>query len=257
MAKKKRLSRDQQRKAKLSERARKAHLPPSQSELAYTGNRYKRDELIPVFFHTETAIYEVFVMTDREITDHTVRSALEKLVLQLRAGPLPDRETDEVSYARGQEGDLLIQSIRRRWDELFQDEPHPGTENLIGVLRTMLGSVNIWSTPSPSSRGYLHYIEGFLSKAGVKVRKVSARTMQEELEPEDPFLELGHAWCEGNRGARAEFLAQAEALIASGQWQRVVNVAQRLIGEVGDRDPMSELSALSITAQQIGRRSPG
>jgi hypothetical protein len=254
MAKKKRLSRDQKRKAKLSERARKGPASSSQSALAYSGNKYKTDELIPVIMHTETAIHEMDVMTDRTITDHTVRAALEKLVLQMRGGSLPAlEESDELTWRRGHEADLIVEHIRRSWDALFRSALYPGDDNLVGVLRTILDSINTWSTPAPTSRGYLNYIEGFLRKLGVNVRKGSARTMEELPEPEDSFLELGHAWCKGDLRARAEFLAQAEVLIASGKWQRVVDVAQRLMGELVTREPVSELGALSLMAQKAGR----
>ena len=99
MAKDKR-SRDQKRKAKLTERARKGP-PAAQSSLAYSGNKYKTNDLIPVIMRTETAVYEAYVLTDREITDHIVRAALEKLVLQMRAGPLPPLvEGDTVTRSR-------------------------------------------------------------------------------------------------------------------------------------------------------------
>jgi hypothetical protein len=253
MGKKKRLSRDQKRKARLAERARKSP-PAAQSSLAYSGNRFKTPELIPIVLRTETGIYEAFLMSDRRATDHTVRAALEKLIHQLRAGPLPPFEGgDTVTSVPGQEEDLIVWNIRRNWDDLFRSFPHPGTETLIGILRTLLGSIETWSTPSPSSRGYLNFLQGFLRKGGIHVSKVSPETMEEEEEPEDPFLEVGRAWCEGDLQARAEFLSQAEALLANGQWQRVSEVAQQLIGEVGNRDPMRELSVLSVRAQAEGR----
>jgi hypothetical protein len=253
MPKKKRLSRDQKRKAKLTERARKAPPSLSHSSLAYSGNKFKTPALIPVIMRTETAIYEVYVMTDREITDHTVRAALEKLVVQMRAGPLPDfTGGDEVTRRAGQEEDLIIWNIRRNWHDLFQSSPNPGTETLIGVLRTILDSVDTWSTPAPTSRGYLNYIEGFMAKVGVRVREASPETWEELPEPADPFLELGRAWCDGDLEACAEFLAQADALLASGQGQRVVDVTQRLMGGLGGRAPSPELATLSLRAQQGG-----
>src|SRR5205823_8540539 len=86
---KKRLSKDQKRKAKLAKRASRA---PQPLALAYTGNKYKTDELVPVFHSTEVGIYETFVMTNRQLTDRTVASALQKLVEQMRQGSLPPFE---------------------------------------------------------------------------------------------------------------------------------------------------------------------
>jgi len=66
---KKRLSRDQKRKAKLAQRARKDRAHES---LAYTGNRYKGEDLVPLMHRTETAIYECFVLTGRALIDRRV-----------------------------------------------------------------------------------------------------------------------------------------------------------------------------------------
>jgi hypothetical protein len=255
MAKKKRLSRDQRRKAKLTERARKS---PAASSLAYTGDKYKTDELTPVFLRTETGIYETYVMTDRQLTDATVQAALVKLIHQLRAGGLPPLEEQPSINA---EEDLVIWNIRRNWHDLFASFPHPGTDNLIGVLRTLLSSIDTWSTPSPTSRGYLNFVEGFLRKAGVKVQKVKESDLDHledlEDEPEDELVEIGReGYRAGDQRARVEFLRLADELIASGQWERVANAAQQLIGEINSVSPaMAELSALSLRAQ--GYRPPG
>jgi hypothetical protein len=246
---KKRLSHDQKRKAKLAKRARKGPAPVS---LAYEGNKYKTEELVPVMHATETGIYQAYVMTKRAVTDHTVRAALEKLVLQMRAGELPPYEHScEAHYAPGEEEDLVIWAIRHNWHHLFEELPHPGTANLIGVLRTLLGSVEVWSTPGPSSRGYLHYVEGFLKKTGVEVHA------EDEDEDEDELLELGRDWCEDDDDeARADFLEMAEELIAGGEGEYVANTAQQLLGEYGTGPHVRELSLLSIRAQNAPRQLP-
>jgi hypothetical protein len=166
MAKHKRLSHDQKRKAKLAREARRSR---PQSDLAYHGNKYKTEELVTVFMRTELGIYESWVMTDRELTDRDVEAALEKLVLQMRRGPLPAFADGTAAPVGAEATDLIIWNIRRNWHDLFQEEPRPSVDKLTGVLRTILGSVETWSSPSPTARGYLHYIEGFLKKAGVNV----------------------------------------------------------------------------------------
>lgn len=169
MVKKNRLSRDQKRKAKLAKEAKRSR---EETALAYAGSKYKRDDLVPTYLSTETAIYEVYVMTDRRLTDRSVRSALEKLILQLRNGPLPPLyESQPLELAPGQEEEVIVQNIRRHWKEL---EPRPRTGDLIGVLRTTLNSIRVWSSPGAESRGYLHYIEGFLKRGGVSVEKLSS-----------------------------------------------------------------------------------
>ena len=170
-------SRERKRnKKRKAERARRSRKPVS---LAYRGNKYKTDELAPVIFQTEVGIYQTFVMTDRKITDHTVRSALEKLILQVRLGSLPPLEdTTNVDYVEGGEQDLLIWSIRCNWQHFFQTEPHPGRDKLIGVLRTILGSIEVWGSISPVSRGYLHFVEEFVSDLGVSIEVASPEDFQ-------------------------------------------------------------------------------
>jgi hypothetical protein len=247
MAKNKRLSHDQKRKAKLAKQARKA--AQDVSPLAYEGKKYKRDELVPVFLQTETGIYEAYVMTRRQLTDRQVRSALEKLILQLRQGPLPPLgDTDRGEVVEGQEDDLIIWRIRSNWQTLDFD---PGLDNLIGVLRTTLNSIHIWSSPSAASRGYLHYIEGFLRKGGISVQEVSAEG-EPVPEPEEPeLLRIGRAWCEtDDREAADAFRRLALEMIERGEAETVVEVCQRLAGGLQPGRLINEVLAMSLTAQK-------
>ena len=68
---------------RLAEKKRKASLAES---LAYLGSKYKTDELMPTWMHTEVGIYEAYVMTDRKLLDETVFSSIETLIGQMRAG---------------------------------------------------------------------------------------------------------------------------------------------------------------------------
>ena len=70
MSKKKRLSHDQKRKAKLAKEARKN---PQRSPLAYTGNKYKTDELVPIVYETELAIHEADAITGRRLPRNSHR----------------------------------------------------------------------------------------------------------------------------------------------------------------------------------------
>jgi hypothetical protein len=254
----KRLSHDQKRKAKLAKRARKAPPLAGPSPLAYKGNTYKSPEYVPVVHATETGIYQAYVMSERQLTDRAVRLALEKMVTQMRAGQLPPFEdTGEVKHVPGEEVDLVIWAIRHNWHHQFEHEPHPGTDVLIGVLRTLLSSVDTWGTPSPTSRGYLNFVEGFLRKTGVTVEKLDPHTMEPEEEEEDDLLDLGRDWCEtGDAQDRADFLRTAEEMIAAGQGNHVAEVAQRLIGEGLNSPCTHELSVLAVRAQQASPPLP-
>src|SRR5262249_61177625 len=131
---KSRLSRDQKRKAKLAKEAKRSQ---PHSSLVYEGNKYKTDELVPVFLHTEIGIYESYVMTDRKLTDRDVEAALEKLILSMRHGTLPPMsERGPTEEGDADETDLIIWNIRRNWQELFKEGPRVSAERLIGGLRT-------------------------------------------------------------------------------------------------------------------------
>ena len=77
---------DKKRKKRMEEKKRKAH---QSNSLAYMGNKYKSDELIPTHMHTEIGIYETYVMTDRKLLDQTVASGIEALISKMRTGSLP------------------------------------------------------------------------------------------------------------------------------------------------------------------------
>ncbi|HYT90965.1 MAG TPA: hypothetical protein VEL76_19800 [Gemmataceae bacterium] len=252
MAKKK-LSHDQKRKQKLARRASRQR--EEQSSLAYTGNKFKTDALTPVFFTTESAIYEVSEMTEGQLTDRHVRAALEKLVLEMREGPLPPFENrDKPALDESQYADVVVWNIRRRWEEAFGAESHPGRENLIGVLRTLLNSINTWGTPSPHSRGYLKFLQGFLQRAGGAAGVPSTDEHGVESRGgslEEELLEVGRDWCAGDEEAGEEFRELAEELIDAGRAEKVAEIAQQLIGEsVEGGGPIKDLSLIAISAQK-------
>src|SRR5262249_41967785 len=152
--------------------------------------------------------------------------ALEQMVLGLRDDTLPPFELREaVDDTPDQEVDLITYMIRRNWDELFVRFPDPGKDDRIGVLRTLLSSINTFTTSSSTSRGYLSYIAGFLRQAGL---------VEEEDDdgPVDPLTEAGEAWVlDGDPSARSEFMRLAQQMITAGQGMRVAEIAQELMGQ--------------------------
>jgi hypothetical protein len=245
---KKRLSHDQKRKAKLAQRARK-HPAPAHS-LAYTGNRFKTPELTPLFAMTETAIVQADTIAVQTLTDRQVRTALETLVEAIRDGKLELIDSQaELSFRQGQEVELITTMMRSSWADGTGASLPAGPETMIGVLRTILGSIETWTTPAPTSRGYISYVTAFLRKMGVRVTTQTGGTASEP--PEDPFLEVGEAWVlDRDAIARREFLRQAKEMIGSGQGERVAEVAQMLIAQIGDGPVTQELMFVSVAAQR-------
>jgi hypothetical protein len=240
------------KKKKLAEKKRKAYLAES---LAYMGSKYQTEELMPTWMHTEVGIYETYVMTDRKLLDETVFSSIEALIRQLRAGTLPPfPDTDEIHYEVGREEDLLIENIRRSWANRFTTESKPSKDKLIGVLRSILGSIKKVKSPGPRSQSYLQHITGFLTKKlGVSVKALSADQKPLPEPEEDVLVRLGRQWnVDGNREARAEFLELATDLMKSGQANRVIDACDLLVGEISDpsSEVASELTELNGTARR-------
>jgi hypothetical protein len=258
VGKKKRLSRDQKRKAKLAKKAAKS---PKVNSLAYEGHKYQTEELIPLVKETELGIHQAYVMTNRRITDRMVQAALEKLILEMRKGPLPPPpETEVIQDVPGEEVELIIGNIRRNWHNLSKTGFTTSKDNRIGVLRTLLNSVDTWGSPGKESRGYLSFVEGFLSSAGatsgVFVPEEELLDDDGEEEEEDELLALGRDWhYDQDLDAAADFKEMAEDCIKEGDYEYVVNVCQQLIGEtMGDMSMMATLSSLSIRAQEAMKK---
>jgi hypothetical protein len=254
---KKKLSHDQKRKAKLAKKMAKV---PHTISLAYEGNKYKTDELVPLFHQTEIGILEAFNVTDKRITDRTVRKALEKLVTQMRNGalpPLPDSDIIEKQADDNADQELLANFIRRKWQNLAGTGFVASSGSKIGVLRTILSSIETWSTGGKESRGYLAYIEGFLKRVGsLDIEEFEADEIEEDYEEESALLALGRDWYyDEDQDAAADFKQLAEQSIKDGETDYVVEVCQQLIGEcMDDKEIVATCSTLSIRAQEAMNR---
>jgi hypothetical protein len=151
--------------------------------LAYSGMKYKTDELVPFIFATERAIHEAFVITRRDFTDHDVRKALEIMIGRIRQNRLLPGERTGSEAERGQNAgnaaEFIVCNILFHWRTFFQTQSHLCRDKIVGVLRTILGSIDVWGNVSPKSRGYLEYIEDFLGQLGTEVRQVSKEELIE------------------------------------------------------------------------------
>lgn len=207
----------------------------------------------------ETGILETYVMSHRELTDQQVKAALTQLIGDLRRhGYQPAEHQEMVTVEPETYVDLVIWSIRRNWDDLFHEQSRHSNTELVGILRTILGSVETWATPSPDSRGYLNYIEGFLAQGGIRPQLIP---MDEgwEKEPESPsdeelLLDLGQAWLETDSSwARDRFFKKGQAMLDGGQANAIINVCQRLIGHRTEEAFVEELRPLLQPAyRQLG-----
>ncbi|MBI3468919.1 MAG: hypothetical protein HY000_38430 [Planctomycetes bacterium] len=272
MGRKSRLSKDQLRKVKQRrELARRG----KRESLAYRGNKYRRDEYVPWIFAAETQVNELSRLTGRRLTDANVASSLEAMILGLRRGTISLSEGDSSEDAREpslpHSSDGLSDAILRRWRRLAENEPRPSRDDLVGILRTILGSMEVWRTAGGESRGYLNYLEGFLRKLGVEYIAIDPDMIEicdleeDEIDDEDnpqdedtgtaevdDLLHVGRVWYrEGESWAAERFRFLADGWISVGNARHVVETCHRLISEA---DPSAfnrdALAAFSIIAQQ-------
>ncbi len=169
-----RRSRDQKRKAKLTERKRGQG--PAEP-LAYDGKKYQADRWVPHVYQTELAIYEVLKLSQGHLTNDRVKTAFVQLIEQLRGGqpgPLAEGEP-EVDFAAGKEVEFLIWNIRRHWRVLVEARGPVATGDLVGILRTLLNSIEAHGWNTGPARGYVSFLVGFMERGEIPKLRVSPR----------------------------------------------------------------------------------
>ncbi len=176
MSSKSRLSRDQRRRAKLTDRAQRV---PEIEQLAYRGRKYQVDRWVPQVFQTELGIYESYVASGRLLTNKHVERALIELIHRLRDGlPAPLQEgEEEFAYADGIEEEFVIWNIRRNWRILFEEHGSVATHDLVGIMRTLLHSIIAHAWNTGPEHGYLEFLEGFMRSGGVTVQRMELSRM--------------------------------------------------------------------------------
>lgn len=196
---------------------------------------------------TERGIHAADVASDEELLDRHVKEAIDQLILDLRDERIT--ATDPVlasRYAPGREKEFIGEQIRDSWQELFVEFPDPGTEVLVGILRTLLNSIKTFGTSSPDSRGYLGFLGGFLQRG-----EGGSDFGDEDDELIDPLADAGEAWVfDGDEHSRAEFYRLAQTQITAGHREHVVEVVQYLMG-IADGLVQRELMTFSIEIQRL------
>jgi hypothetical protein len=161
-----RRSRDQKRKAKLAQRA---HKHKTLEVEPYEGTKYQQDAWTPLVYATEKAIYEVILQTVRQLTNDEVEKAFVDLVLALRRGLAPalSPEEAEPELVVGQASANVVWNIRRHWTEYFASFGNVAVADLIGILRTLLFSIEAHQANTGRRRGYVAFLQGFLEERGL------------------------------------------------------------------------------------------
>jgi hypothetical protein len=158
------LSRDQKRKAKLAKRAKK--MAPDEGITPYSGRKYQADEWASHVGATEKAIHETIKLSNRTLTNRHVKTAFVFIIEDIRNGSpalLPE-DTPPVAYTSGVEVEYLIWNIRRHWRLLVEDIGPVRSDDFVGILRTLLYSIEAHAWHTGEHRGYVHFIEGHIEQ---------------------------------------------------------------------------------------------
>ncbi len=176
MAKKK-LSHDQKRKAKLKKRAERSN---QQESMAYHGTKYRGPEYVPIIHRTESGILEAYVISGRTMSDADVEKGIGRLIELLRARKLPNLSgaSSDEPVALPEESFLVI-NIVGRWRDFAETNPLPARDDLIGVLRTLLSSLETRRSMAIHPQGYLRFLEEFLGKTGTRVQMLTPEELEE------------------------------------------------------------------------------
>jgi hypothetical protein len=162
MGTKHRLSKDQRRKDKLARRTKRQENAPT----PYSGKKYRDGHWTRHVYATELAVYETIQASGRRLTNEQAREAFVTLIKALRSGAPAELGDDEpdLEYLAGQEVPYLIWNIRAHWTDFVLDHGPVATEDWIGILRTLLYSIESHGWHTGSGRGYLAFLEGFIGE---------------------------------------------------------------------------------------------
>lgn len=144
---------------------------------------YRDDEYIPYIFKTETGILQAWTI-EPALTDGDVRQALRGLIKQIsEANELPQalrdfEEENTTSVDTADPEGLLAQFILNGLGLAFQENGPLVAEDVVGVLKTINGSVGTWNI-GMRQQGYLRYLRQFLGQMGVESRILTEEEVKE------------------------------------------------------------------------------
>jgi len=224
------------RKAKLAKE--KKRNPAAAPSLIYRGTKYQTDEFTQLVYATESGIFEAHEESGRRLVDRDVTVAIETVIRRLRKNAPLKAETLPDSQDEG-DAEVLIRAILAHWEPLGSMYSR---EQRIGVLRTLLGSIEIWSQRGPSRRGYLSFLEGFLGR-------IDPGSLTAGGGEETELVEIGRQWLRDNDGeARREFMGLAESYQDSGRSAELAQNCRQLIGEFVDTASPGLFEIMSVSA---------
>lgn len=237
MSKKKRLSHDQKRQQKLAKQRKLAERVGP-----YEGRKYQGERFAQALFLAEKAILECDVITEHELTDAEVERSLEYLVLELR-GQKPARLPTDFNVERpdGLRDDMISRKILEFW---AMNHVRHAPADLSGILRTIWNSVRTRHSMGAGPRGYLTFLDGFMTQAGQGY---------ERLEPDEEFDEWSDSADEDDDIVSPAGALPDRRLLEHQLWQTVDNFAsaQRSPQQQRAHDVLAQAYESDSSAERI------
>lgn len=136
----------------------------------YRGSKYQDPYWATPVFHTELGIYQTIQVSEKQLTNRDVKAAITELIRELNTGesPLPANDVPTASFNPGDPVPFLMARIRDNWKALFDAWGQVDREDLIGILRTLLNSIEAHAAHSDPERGYVAFLDGFLRDAATE-----------------------------------------------------------------------------------------
>lgn len=163
-------SKDQKRKGRLTKRSARRG-----SEVSIPRNirRYQDDAYVEPTLFTECAILQAHVTFQRRLTDKSVECSLRRMIQMISDGSISFPPSDDQELFDSIDiHDFVIWNIGQKWRELYDGGHRLTRKEMIGILATVLRSIECWTTGGEDSQGYLIYVEGFLAKGGIGPEKL-------------------------------------------------------------------------------------
>jgi len=154
----------------------------------YSGHKYQQPAWVHAVFATEKAIYEIVMLSQRRLTNDHCKAAFERLIRMLHTAEQPELlpQDNRDRYVLDLTDDLpeaLAVMIRREWGFHVANYHPVAKADWIGILRTLLHSLEAHAWNTGPLKGYLHYLEGFMrGRLGMEVVVVNGPSQQAEAD---------------------------------------------------------------------------
>jgi len=151
---------------------------------AYHGTKYFTPRLFGYRLAAEMGINEADNFLRGKLTDTEVSDAVKGLIMAIRQSRPPS------DFCHTREQQLVIWRIEKAWREGLRQGIKVGRDGLVGVLRSILGSIESHTSPVPGARSYLDWLEGLIAEVVEMAQEEKGTEEEDEEEEERAQLDL-------------------------------------------------------------------